>query len=120
MTMTVSMAATPNNPNTHILTSIANNHHNHQTIAASQTTSDSTKNFNKLLRALSVIDGLLLLTIMLETGLVQTFMSEAPYWYRLAYPYFYHPLKRTVQTASIYMVVAISAERCKAVCYPLR
>jgi predicted membrane-bound spermidine synthase len=38
----------------------------------------------------------------------------------LAYPYFLHPAKGMIRTATIYMVVAISAERFKAICYPLR
>ena len=40
--------------------------------------------------------------------------------YRLAYPYFLHPAKGMIRTSTIYMVVAISAERYKAICYPLR
>ena len=41
-------------------------------------------------------------------------------WYKLLYPKVIHPLKGVVRSASIYMVVAVAAERFKAVCYPLR
>lgn len=52
--------------------------------------------------------------------MVRTFLSEDPSWYRLSYPYLVHPGKGFVLTAAIFMIVAISAERYKAVCFPLR
>lgn len=88
--------------------------------AVSAAPGDSNRSFNRLLRALAVVDGALLVYLVAETAAIRTFSSEPPYWYRLAYPYLLHPLKGFVQTAAIYMVVAISAERYKAVCYPLR
>ena len=34
-----------------------------------------------------------------------------PTWYRLAFPYLWHPAKNVVSTACVYMVVAVAAER---------
>ena len=47
-----------------------------------------------------------------------SFLQE-PGWFILTYPYFWHPFKGIILTITIYMMVAISAERFRAVCYPL-
>ena len=39
---------------------------------------------------------------------------------RSLFPYVIHPIKGMVQTSAIYMVVAVAAERYKAICHPLR
>ena len=41
-----------------------------------------------------------------------------PLWFRLSYPYFWHPIKGIFLCATILMVVAVSAERFRAICYP--
>ena len=41
-----------------------------------------------------------------------------PLWFRLSYPYFWHPIKGIFLCATIFMVVAVSAERFRAICYP--
>ena len=81
---------------------------------------DTNRSFNKLLIALAIVDSLVLINLMGENALLQTFLKKDPVWYRAAYPKILHPLKGMVQTAAIYMVVAVSAERYKAVVHPLR
>ncbi len=51
--------------------------------------------------------------------LLQSFLGYEPTWFRLLYPHFLHPLRGFVQTSAIYMVVAVSAERFRAICHPL-
>jgi hypothetical protein len=69
-------------------------------------------------------DTLLLFYYILDMGIVGTFIrskSEScePYWYRILYPYLLHPLKNIALTSSIFTVVAISAERHRAIVDPL-
>ena len=42
-----------------------------------------------------------------------------PLWYRVTFPYVLHPFKWFSISSSIFMVVAISAERHRAICSPL-
>lgn len=77
------------------------------------------RNFNNLLITLSFSDFLLILDVVLEMSFIGIFMSEEPHWFRVSYPYLLHPLRGFIQTTAIYMVVAVSSERFKAVCYPL-
>ena len=69
-------------------------------------------------------DTMLLFYYILDMGIVGTFIrskSEScePYWYRILYPYLLHPFKNIALTSSIFMVVAISAERHRAIVDPL-
>jgi hypothetical protein len=77
-------------------------------------------NFNKLLVCLAVVDNLLITYTVVDTAIIHTFMPAMPLWYKLSYPHLLHPAKGMVQTAAIFMVVAVAVERYKAVCYPLR
>ena len=52
-----------------------------------------------------------------NTTKIEEYVTE-PFWYRLTYALFWHPMKGIVHSASIFMVVAVSAERFRAVCYP--
>lgn len=82
--------------------------------------SETNRPFNRLLMCLAIADSLLIFVSIGETAIVGTFMTTHPTWYKLCYPYLVHPLKGIVQTATIFMIVAVSAERYKAVCHPLR
>ena len=71
----------------------------------------------------AIVDILLLIYFVLDNGFVGTFVrsvkdSKEPLWYRLSFPYL-HPFKGFCISASIFMVVAISAERHRAICSPL-
>ena len=78
-------------------------------------------NFNKLLICLSVVDTLLILDFILEISVMRVFNSRVaePMWYREAFPYLIHPARGILQTTVIFMIVAVSVERFRAVCYPL-
>ena len=43
---------------------------------------------------------------------------KPPEWYNKTYPYVWHPIKGISLSATIFMVVAVSAERFRAVCHP--
>ncbi|TRY77431.1 hypothetical protein TCAL_07428 [Tigriopus californicus] len=79
----------------------------------------TSKNFNKLLITLATCDSLLIIYFIMEKSIVETFSYEEPLWYRVAYPYILHPLRGIIETATVYMVVAISADRFRAICHPL-
>ena len=52
-----------------------------------------------------------------NTTKIEEYVTE-PVWYKLSYALFWHPIKGIFHSASIFMVVAVSAERFRAVCYP--
>ena len=72
---------------------------------------DTHHNFHKLLMSLAAVDSLVIVFFVADLSICGQFLAEEPRLYRLSYPYFLHPLRNMVLTASIYMVVAISAER---------
>ena len=78
------------------------------------------KSFNNLLIGLSVSDILLIIVQVLEIPVIKVFLEYEPLWYRQYVPYFIHPVKSFIQNLAIYMVVAVSTERFKAVCNPLQ
>lgn len=100
---------------------------------------DSNVMFNKLLMSLgktkvspylihhqfplAIYDALYLLYYVVDHGIIGTFMRSfkepEPLWYRLTYPYVLWPLKWVFMSCTIFMVVAISAERHRAICSPL-
>ena len=69
------------------------------------------RNFHRLLAGLAVVDTLLILDIMLEMSVIGVFLDSEPDWYKLAYPYIFHPGRGILQTAAIFMVTAVSTER---------
>ena len=82
---------------------------------------DSNRSFNKLLVALSVVDTLLIVQTVGDTAILGVFSTgRLPAWYCALYPMLFHPLKGIIQTMTIYMVVAVSAERYKTVCFLIR
>ena len=60
----------------------------------------------------------MIIDLMMESTI--SFLPELPFVYNYFYPFVIHPAKGIVQALTIYMVVAVSAERYKAVCHPLR
>ena len=76
--------------------------------------------FNRLLMSLAVADSLLIMDMILEKSIIGNFLSTEPMWYKISYPYFWHPVCRgIIQSCTIFMVVAVSAERYRAVCHPM-
>ena len=63
--------------------------------------------------ALGAVDVALILSLILDMSVIQTFLGHEPEWFCVLYPYVLHPLRGFIQTASMYMVVAVSAERFK-------
>ena len=61
------------------------------------------------------MDILLIADLILEMSVVGVFMKQEPNWYILAYPYFIHPIRGIIQTAAIFMVVAVATERYRSV-----
>ena len=71
---------------------------------------------------LAISDCLLIVDSFVQKSIIPHFTNEspsAPFWYKVTFPYIWHPFKGIIVTATIYMVVAVSAERFRAVCYPL-
>ena len=71
----------------------------------------------------ALVDTLLLLYYLVDYGIVGTFIRSLelpePLWYRVTFPYVLHPFKWFSISSSIFMVVAISGERHRAICSPL-
>ena len=93
---------------------------NFLTIIVLRKSTEANRHFNKLLIALAIVDSLLIVDLVVESSILLFLGGELPLWYIFSYSYFIHPAKGMVQTATIYMVVAVSAERYKAICHPLR
>ena len=71
--------------------------------------------------SLSVADLALVIVMVVDKCIAyhyMTYNTVEPLWFRLSYPYFWHPIKGIFLCATIYMVVAVSAERFRAICYP--
>ena len=66
-------------------------------------------NFHKMLMTLAVIDCVLILFYVIQHAIIPTVYP--PQWWKYMFPYVFHPLKAVTFSASIFMVVAISAER---------
>ena len=68
--------------------------------------------FHQLLMTLAVVDCILITFYIVDSSVaVWTHSESYPFWYRVSFPYFWHPGKAITLSSSIFMVVAISAER---------
>ena len=72
-----------------------------------------------MLIALASVDTIVIMYNVMEKSIVETFCPEEPLWYRLTYPHLFHPMNGIIESLSIFLVVAISAERYRAICRPL-
>ena len=69
-------------------------------------------NFHRLLSGLAIVDMLVIIHLVLEMSILGVFVkSGEPMWYILSYPYLIHPARGIIQTAAIFMVVAVATER---------
>jgi hypothetical protein len=78
--------------------------------------SSSNRRFHRLLMALAVVDTLVIIFFVGDVSICGQLMPAEPTWYRFSYAHFIHPLRNMTLTAAIFTVVAISAERFKAIC----
>ena len=69
------------------------------------------RNFHRLLAGLAIVDMLNLLDLIVEVAIIGEFLKEEPEWFRIIYPFFIHPFRGIIQTACIFMVVAVATER---------
>ena len=83
------------------------------------TAESKNRNFNKILITMSSTDSLLIIYYIIEKAIVDTFSETPLWWYEVSFPYFLYPIRSMVETVTVFMVVAISAERFRAICYPL-
>ncbi|QQP49426.1 Uncharacterized protein FKW44_010101 [Caligus rogercresseyi] len=80
-------------------------------------------NFNNLLIYLSLTDLVLIIIFMAmsTSTITANFRSQnQPPWFKILFPYFLWPFGHIAITASVLMVVAVSAERYLAICRPLQ
>ena len=71
---------------------------------------------------LAVSDCLLIVDSFVQKSIIPHFTNKSPadpLWFKVSFPYIWHPFKGVIVTITIYMIVAVSAERFRAVCYPL-
>ena len=75
-----------------------------------------------ILFSLAITDCLLIIDSCITKSIIPNWANTdgiEPYWFRVSFPAFWHPFKGIIVTITIYMVVAVSAERFRAVCHPL-
>lgn len=83
------------------------------------TTSDRKSSFNSHLVLLAVADSFFLLVYLLDVSYIDAFGHRLPEWYKALFPLLLHPLKAMLMSMCIYMIVAIAANRFRAICYPM-
>ncbi len=72
-----------------------------------------------MLITLATVDSVLIVVFILEKAVVDEFSPEEPLWYAVAFPQLLHPLREISITGTIFMIVAISTERYRAICHPM-
>ena len=71
--------------------------------------------------SLTIADTILIIDIMWQKSVVQHFLSLAePEWYEQTYPIIWHPLKGISLSGTIFMTLAVSTERFRSVCSPMK
>ena len=71
---------------------------------------------------LAIFDCLFIVDSLIQKSILPYFTAispREPKWFMSSFPYFWHPIKGMIRTITIYMMVVISAERYRTVCYPL-
>lgn len=63
-----------------------------------------------MLMTLALIDCVLIVFYVMDSAVIAS-MDAPPVWWRFLFPYVFHPFKAITFSASVVMVVAISAER---------
>ena len=71
--------------------------------------------------SLTIADTILIIDIMWQKSVVQHFLTPAePEWYEKTYPNIWHPLKGISLSGTIFMTLAVSTERFRSVCSPMK
>ena len=71
--------------------------------------------------SLTIADTILIIDIMWQKSVVQHFLSPAePEWYEKTYPMIWHPLKGISLSGTIFMTLAVSTERFRSLCSPMK
>ena len=63
--------------------------------------------FNRLLMSLAVVDSLLIIDMVLEKAVIGNFVGSEPIWYKISYPYFWHPCKGGLISEGSFKLVPI-------------
>ena len=74
--------------------------------------------FDEMLTHLLILDTMLVIIFLLDAMTNVVFDSQ-PDWYKILYPYVIHPGKAISMSATVLMVVAVSADRQRAICHPM-
>ena len=74
--------------------------------------------FDEMLTHLLILDTMLV-AFFLTDCMTTIFFEGQPYWYKMMYPYVIHPGKAISMSATVFMVVAVSADRQRAICHPM-
>ena len=74
--------------------------------------------FDEMLTHLLLLDTIMVIFFLLDFMTTNVF-GKMPDWYKFLYPYFIHPGKAIFVSATVFMVVAVSADRQRAICHSM-
>ena len=74
--------------------------------------------FDEMLTHLLILDTMLVIFFLVDVMTTIVFQSS-PVWYKILYPYLIHPGIKISLSATVLMVVAVSADRQRAICHPM-
>ena len=74
--------------------------------------------FDEMLTHLLILDTMLVIFFLVDAMTTIVFQSS-PNWYKVLYPFVIHPGKTISMSATVFMVVAVSADRQRAICHPM-
>ena len=74
--------------------------------------------FDEMLTHLLILDTMLVIFFLVDAMTTIVFESS-PDWYKVLYPFVIHPGKTISMSATVFMVVAVSADRQRAICHPM-
>lgn len=74
--------------------------------------------FDEMLTHLLILDTILVIFFLLDS-MTTVVLQTQPNWYKILYPYVIHPGKAISMSATVLMVVAVSADRQRAICHSM-
>ena len=74
--------------------------------------------FDEMLTHLLILDTIMVIFFLLDSMTTNVF-EQTPDWYIILYPYVIHPGKAIFVSATVFMVVAVSADRQRAICHSM-